>query len=169
MNDNKDKIQSEFEEKLRESELAKSSLPSNSTLSTEAQNLTQPLTIPVIEEQVKVDKHVIATGSVHVSKDVHEENVIIDEPMVHEEADVERVTINQYIDEAPPAIRKEGDVTIIPVLQEEVVVMKRLKLVEEIRITKRKIESHQPQQMTLRKEEVIVKRSGHEGLDQPES
>lgn len=169
MNYNKDKIQSEFDKKLRESELAKSSLNSNNRLDTEAQNPAQPLTIPVIEEQVKVDKHTVATGSVHVSKDVHEENVIIDEPTVHEEADVERVTINQYVDEAPPAIRKEGEVTIIPVLREEVVVVKRLKLVEEIRITKRKVESHKPQQMTLRKEEVIVKRSGHEGLDQPES
>lgn len=51
-------------------------------------------------------------------------------------ADVERVPIGRVVDVAPQ-IRTEGDVTIIPVLQERMVVGKQLFLVEEVHITRR--------------------------------
>jgi stress response protein YsnF len=59
-------------------------------------------------------------------------------------------------------MRNEGDTTIIPVLREVVVVQKRYEIVEEIRITKRKTERTDSQQVTLRKEEVHIERSGQD-------
>ncbi|WP_224999091.1 YsnF/AvaK domain-containing protein [Cesiribacter sp. SM1] len=116
----------------------------------------QSKTIPVIEEKVKVRKKVVETGSVHISKKVHEDEVDVEVPYVYEDVDVERIAINQYVDTPPPAIRQEGETTIIPVLKE--VVVKRLVLVEELHVTKRKVKKQASQHMTLRSEEVSVKR-----------
>lgn len=120
----------------------------------------QSLTIPVIEEQVHIGKQVIESGRVLISKKVLEEQTNIDIPVLHEEHDIERVPVNQYlnIDAAPPAMRHEGDTIIIPVLREEVVMQKRLVLVEELRITKRQVQTSTSQQVLLRKEEVNVER-----------
>ncbi|CAN5914772.1 hypothetical protein BH24BAC1_BH24BAC1_28920 [soil metagenome] len=112
--------------------------------------------IPIIEEQVRIEKRVTETGSVNISKRVHQEEVTVDEPIVEEQVEVERVPVNQYVESAPPAVRYEGDTMIVPVLRE--VVEKRLILVEEIRITKRQEKTHEPQQVTLCKEEVRVNR-----------
>ncbi|MCU0893405.1 MAG: YsnF/AvaK domain-containing protein [Rhodospirillales bacterium] len=55
-------------------------------------------------------------------------------------------------------MRQEGDTTIIPVFEEVVVVEKRLKLVEEVRLTKRQTIRHEPQTITLRRQEAVVER-----------
>ena len=113
--------------------------------------------IPVIEEEAVVSKRVVETGKVRVSKRVSEHEEIIDEPLFREEVSVERVPVNQYVD-AAPTVRYEGDLMIIPVVQEQIVMQKRLVLVEEIRVRKELVETHQPQTVTLRKEEVDVRR-----------
>jgi len=83
-------------------------------------------------------------------------------PLVREEYDVERRPVNEIVDTPPPAMRYEGDTTIIPVLREVMVVQKRYEIMEEIRITKRKTESTDTQQVNLRKEDVSIHRTGHE-------
>lgn len=118
-------------------------------------------TIPVVEEQVQIGKKVVETGKVHISKTVHEELTDVDIPFVHEEVEVERVELNQYVDTPPPAVRYEGDTMIISVLKEEVVLQKRLVLVEELHVTKKKVETHQTRQMPLKKEEITIERIPH--------
>lgn len=61
-------------------------------------------------------------------------------------------------------MRQEGATTIVPVVEEVVVVEKRLKLVEELRITKRQTVKHAPQTVTVRRQEAVVER-----LPAPES
>ncbi|MGY2131608.1 YsnF/AvaK domain-containing protein [Hymenobacter sp. HD11105] len=115
------------------------------------------VTIPVVEEQVQINKDVVETGRIRVSKSVHEEQRIVDVPTIQEEVHVERIPINQYV-ATPPAVRYEGDTMIMPILQEVLVVEKRLLLVEEVRITKTQTETRTPQQVTLRKEEIHLQR-----------
>lgn len=173
MKNRTDKIQSEFDQKLRESELtnnttdsdrlkaeAAAGRPENVVRDTNAavRAEAEPDIIPVVEEQVRVDKKTVEKASVRVSKDVHEEEVTVDLPTIHEEVNVERVPVNEYVDTPPPPVRYEGDVTIIPVLHEELVVVKRLKVVEELHITKRRVETHESKDILLRKEEVNVNR-----------
>jgi len=114
--------------------------------------------IPVIQEEVVFEKQVVETGKVRISKHIREFEEIVDEPLFREEVAVERVPINQFV-EARPAVRQEGDTMIIPVVQEQIFVQKRLVLVEELRVRKQVVESHQPQRVTLRKEEVEIKRT----------
>jgi uncharacterized protein (TIGR02271 family) len=120
-------------------------------------NLNQ--VIPVMQENVMVGKRVVETGKVHISKKVTEDQTTVSLPLAREEYDVERVPINKVVDTPPPAMRQEGDTAIIPVLREVMVVQKHYEIVEEIRITKRRTETTDTQQVTLRKEEVQIERS----------
>lgn len=115
------------------------------------------LVIPVIEEQVTIDKQVIETGKVRISKRISEREELIDVPLFREEVRVERVPVNLYV-EAMPEVRQEGEVMIIPVVEEQIVVQKKLLLVEELRVRKELVEHHAPQTINLKKEEVDIKR-----------
>ena len=75
----------------------------------------------------------------------------------------ERVELNQELD-GPVAVRYEGDTMIVPILEEVLVVQKRLVLKEEIRITRRRREFHAPQSVVLRREHAAVGR-----IEDPES
>lgn len=114
--------------------------------------------IPVVAEQLHIEKTQVETGKVNVSKKVTSEDVTVDVPVIREEVIVEKKSINQYIETAPPAVRQEGDTTIVSVIKEVLVVEKKLMLVEEVHITKRRTESSVPTTETLRKEEVEVNR-----------
>jgi uncharacterized protein (TIGR02271 family) len=122
--------------------------------------------IPVVEEQLRIDKQMRSTGTVRVAKQVteHEHSVTIS--LFDEEIRVERVGINQWLDSPPPVLRYEGETIIIPVIKEVAVVEKRLMLVEELHVVKRRNQKQETRQVTLKKEEVTVERtnagcSGH--------
>ncbi len=117
----------------------------------------QHVVIPVVAEELEVSKRVVETGRVNVRKLVQEHTEQVDVPVLREEVQVERIAINQLVEQMP-AVRHENDVMIIPVVEEVLVVEKRLMLREEVRITKRQTTTSEPQQVTLRREEVIVER-----------
>lgn len=115
--------------------------------------------IPVIEEQLHISTVWQETGRVQVSKTVTEEAVDFNLPVTQEEVIMERKPINQYVDTAPPASRYEGDTLIIPVIKEVLVVEKKLMLVEELHISKRKSEQMVSGTEILRKESVEITRT----------
>jgi uncharacterized protein (TIGR02271 family) len=112
--------------------------------------------IPVVEEHIRVSTKIVETGKVNISKKVLTETYAADIPVLREEVIVEKKAINQYIDGEAPGMRLDGDTTIIPVIRE--VVVKRLLLVEEIHITKRRTEQTVPVSEVLRKEEITITR-----------
>ena len=118
----------------------------------------KPAVIPVIQEQTTVRKRVVETGKVHIAKRLREYEELVDIPHFQEEVRVERVPVNEFVDDAPK-VRTEGDVTIIPVLEERYVVEKRLFVTEELHIRKERKESHYPQKVKVLKEEVEIKRT----------
>ena len=113
--------------------------------------------IPVVEEHAVVSKRKKLTEGVRVRTVVHEAQEVIDEPLATEDIAVERTPLDRWVD-APVPVRHEGDVTIVTLVEEVVVVEKRLRATEEIRITKRRSVRHAPQQVTLRREEAVVER-----------
>lgn len=118
---------------------------------------TNTITIPVVEENVRVDKQIIETGTSYtVSKHVEEKQVQIDTELISDEIHVKHIPVNKPVSAAPPGVRYEGDTMIVSVVQEELVLQKRLVLVEEIHITKRKNTKHVQEPVTLRKENVSV-------------
>lgn len=116
-----------------------------------------PLVVPVIVEELDVQKRVVETGKVRITKVVHERQAWVDEPLLREEVEVTRVPIQRVVD-GPIPVRYEDDVVIVSVLEEVLVVEKRLMLKEELHIRKQRVEARQPQQVTLRREEAQVER-----------
>lgn len=114
--------------------------------------------LPVVEEELRVDKRQVETGRVEISRQVHEHVEHVDIPLLTEEFEVERIPRGEVV-AAPPEIRQEGDTTIIPVLEEEVVLQKRLVLREEIRVTRRQTERRFATDVPLRRQEVKVERN----------
>ncbi len=120
---------------------------------------TRSIVIPVIHEQVKIEKKVVETGKVHISKVVYEDVDQYTVPFTEEHVSVERIPKNEYVDTIPPAIRYEGDVMIVSVFKEVAVVEKRIMLVEELHVTKYQTQKSETHEVTLRKEEVEVHRT----------
>jgi stress response protein YsnF len=80
---------------------------------------------------------------------------------------VERMPVGRFV-EAAPAIRQESDTTVYPVVVEVLVVEKRLRLVEEVRVTRRQATRHAREEIALRREEIAVEHvadSGSAGRD----
>lgn len=115
------------------------------------------IVVPLVAEEISVSKKTVETGGVRVHKIVREEVRRIDEPIIREHLEVERVEINQFVETAPN-IRYEGDVMIVPVLEEVVVTQKRLLLREEVRLIKRREEIANAQEVVLRREEINLER-----------
>jgi uncharacterized protein (TIGR02271 family) len=99
----------------------------------------------------------VVTGGVRVRKKVVEHTETIDEPLARGELHIEHVNIGRFVDQVPE-VRSEGDVTIVPVVEEVAVVEKRLWLRAEVRITRREVETRSPQPITLKREEVSIER-----------
>ncbi len=125
------------------------------TAETDSQIDHKRLVIPVIQEEITIDKQVIEAGTVRISKRISEHEEIVDVPLFREEVSVERVPINLFVEVLPP-VRHEGDTMIIPVVEEQIVIQKKLLLVEELRVRKEVVEHHQPQTVNVLKEEVNI-------------
>jgi len=89
--------------------------------------------IPLIAEQLHVDKESRITGRVQVTTQTETVDTIIPIELNSTEVDVVRVPVDRKID-AVPDIAVEGDLTIIPVVEERVVITRELYLREELHI-----------------------------------
>ena len=124
------------------------------------------LSIPIIQEVVDVAVQQHVTGTVHLEKRVHEHEQVINQELISETIAIERISINRYIDE-PAVMRQEGDVTIVPVMEEIVITKKQLVLKEEIRITRHRTSSQHYEVVPLRAEELMVIRSSPDPAEDP--
>jgi len=116
-----------------------------------------PLVIPVVVEELAVGKREVETGRVRITKTVEERVERVDATVVQEEVEIERVPVNRFVD-GPQPVRYEGDTMVIPLLEEVLVVEKRLRIRDEIRVSKRRAELYNAVPVTLRAEKVHVER-----------
>jgi uncharacterized protein (TIGR02271 family) len=117
------------------------------------------VTIPVHQEELRVGTRTIDTGGVRVTKSVTEHPIDIDEILRHDELSVTHVPVGRIIDSGDaPVPRQEGDTFIIPVIEEVLVVERRLRIKEEIHITKAQRETRHAETVFLKSEEVSVER-----------
>lgn len=118
----------------------------------------EEVVIPVIAEELSVSRRRVVRGRVRVHKRVEAHEQVVDEPTIREEVTVERVAINKLVEGDPPEPREEDGVLIIPVLEEVLVVEKRLVLREELRVGRRRTTISNPQTVVLRREVVEIER-----------
>lgn len=116
--------------------------------------------VPVHQEQLHVGIRTVDTGrGVRVRKTVDEHEQRIDETLMHDQVDVRHVPVDKIValSEAP-ASRYEGDTFIVPILEEILVVEKRLRIKEEIHITRSKRPQRFSETVPLKSETVSVER-----------
>jgi uncharacterized protein (TIGR02271 family) len=123
--------------------------------------VTEPINsetaIPVVQEDAFVSKRLVDTEHVRVRTSVEEAAVLVRDTVSREHVEIKRVTIEREVEDAP-AIREEDGVTIIPVLEERLVVEKRLFLVEEIHVVRETTIDAVELPTTLRRTRVDVDR-----------
>jgi uncharacterized protein (TIGR02271 family) len=145
----------------------KDALEETGAIATEGLADARELIIPVTEDAVTIQTRQRQSGVVEIHKTVHERAEVVDQPLHSEEVEVERVAINRFV-EAPLPVRQEGDTTIIPLLEEVLVVEKRLLLREEVHVKKLNKEVHEPQEVLLREERVEIVRKAASGQGEDE-
>ena len=113
--------------------------------------------LPLMAEELTVSRQVVETGRVQIARVTHEREQLIDEVLARETAEIERTPIGRHVD-TMPAVREEGNTIVIPIVEELLVVERRLFLKEEVRIRRvRSTERHQ-ETVTLRHHEAVVTR-----------
>lgn len=119
--------------------------------------MTDEVRIPIVEEQARLVKRSVATERVSVRTSAAEEHVVFRDQVERGHVDITHVVRDEEVTEAPP-IRTEGDVTIIPIVEERLVVEKRLFLVEEVHL-RRVMQIHDIEApATLRRTQVAIDR-----------
>jgi uncharacterized protein (TIGR02271 family) len=116
--------------------------------------------IPVRQEELHVEKRRVDTRQgVRIHKSIVEQPCHIDEALLRDEITVTHVPIDKIIPLSDaPASRYEGDTLIVPVLEEVLVVEKRLRLKEEIRIDRKQRAERHTETAFLKSEEVSIER-----------
>lgn len=123
-------------------------------------------TIPVHEEQLQVGVRAVETGSgVRVHTVVVERTEPVDVMLARDEFIVTRVPVDRFVDAGEvPAQRQDGDTLIMPVVEEVLVVERRLRIKEELHITKVRREERHVDSVVLKSEEVRVERFDEQPL-----
>ena len=117
----------------------------------------EALVLSLAAEAVVVSKRVRRT-LVRASRTTSSRSEAVEVDLKHEQVVVERVPVGRIVDAVPP-VRQKGDVTILPVVEEELVVVRRLVLKEEVHI--RRVQTTVPhlETVTLREQHVSVTRT----------
>jgi uncharacterized protein (TIGR02271 family) len=113
--------------------------------------------VPLHAEEFTVAKQQIVTGRARISTVTRRREELVEELLAHERVEIERTPVGKPLQHVP-AIREEGDTLIIPVVEEVLVVQRRLVLKEEIRVRRvRTTERHQ-ERVDLRQQDAVIAR-----------
>ena len=95
--------------------------------------------LTLVEEVAHVEKRDVVTGRVRIATRTDTVDQTVSETLEGQTVEVSRISVDRMLlpGEPVPQIRTEGDVTVIPVLEEVLVVEKRLVLKEELRVLRR--------------------------------
>jgi uncharacterized protein (TIGR02271 family) len=114
--------------------------------------------LPLLGEELSVSRRIVKTGIVKVATVTHGREVLVDEPVVRERVEVERIAVGRFIDTFPD-VREEGDITIIPVVEEVIVIEKRLRLKEEVHLRRVRVTEQHQELVVLREQDAVVTRN----------
>jgi len=122
---------------------------------------TEPVVIPLIHENLQVEKQWVEAGEVVIRKRVEARTETVPVELGFEEVQVERVPVNRVLaDGETLAPRQEGDTLVIPVVEEELVVLKRRVLREEVRVSKQRMMRQEQVSDVVRSEQIDVETTG---------
>ena len=124
--------------------------------------------IPLVEEHISTSKERFETGTVRVRTFTTETMSRVTEDLRQDEVDIRHVSIDRPV-ESVPDIREEDGALIIPVVEEILVVEKRLVLKEEIHIRRRQTVERFEKSIPLKSQQAIIERHRADGAASPPS
>ena len=107
-------------------------------------------------EKVTLSKRVRRT-LVRASRTTATRDEAVTAELSHDHVVVERVAVGRVVEAIPP-VRQEGDVTIMPVVEEELVVVRRLVLKEEVHLRRVRTTTTHSETVPVREQHVAVTR-----------
>ena len=123
--------------------------------------------IPLVEETVRVDRRQTVSRKVRVRTEVDSVEQVVRETLTDETVEVRSVPIDRRVEQVPE-IRTENGVTILPIVEERLVIEKQLFLKEELHI-RRDVKTETVEvPVTLRSERAVVERFDANGKPLPE-
>ncbi|WP_375383519.1 YsnF/AvaK domain-containing protein [uncultured Sphingomonas sp.] len=120
-----------------------------------------PLAIPIIEEAVIVDKIAVTTDAVRIRTSVETHDVLVEDQLERSVLRIERIAADRAVETAPPP-REEGDTMIVSVVEERLVIGKRLFVVEEIHVTREQTQKRVAIPVTLRRTQATIEHPAQE-------
>lgn len=116
--------------------------------------------IPLLEERLVVGRREVETGRVRVHLTTTTEDAAMHEVLREERVEIQRVPAVGREVTATPAVREEEDgaVLVVPVMEEVLVVERRLVLKEELRIRRVSTSRTSEQTVPLRRQTATVER-----------
>jgi uncharacterized protein (TIGR02271 family) len=118
----------------------------------------QDAVLPLYAESLSSDRRTVEGDTIRLTVQTHTREQVIDEKLAHTRVEIERIPIGRTIDAAPP-VRTEGDTIIIPVIEEIVVVERRLMLKEEIILRRVHTAERHRESVILREQEAVIERT----------
>ena len=73
----------------------------------------EPMVLPVLVEELEVQKRLVETGTVRIIKVVHERETLVDEPLFHDNVAITRVPIQRVVD-GPMPVRGPNPTLVSP-------------------------------------------------------
>jgi uncharacterized protein (TIGR02271 family) len=120
-------------------------------------------TLELREEELVVQRQMRDVGEAHIRTRVEEVPARLEVEANAEEVEVEHVPVGQVVSQRVEPYQ-EGDVLVVPVYEEQLVVTKRLLLREQLRIRRVTTTQRQLFEDTLKKERVEVDDPGQTGM-----
>lgn len=118
---------------------------------------TETGVVPLQSEEIAVSRRRLAGDTVRVDVVTREREQLIDEDLTHARVEIERVAIGRPVAAVPP-VREEGDTTIMSVVEETIVVERRLILKEEVHIRRIRVKEHHRETVTVHQQDAVTTR-----------
>ena len=115
------------------------------------------VSLKLIEESVSVSRRVVQGQTLRIATTTRLHEQLVEESLARETIEIERVPVGRLVG-ATPEVRQEGDVTILPVIEEVLVLERRLVLKEEVRIRRVRTTEMHRETVHLRKQDAIITR-----------
>lgn len=114
-------------------------------------------TVTLAEERVELGTKKVVDRRVRITRATRVDEKNITAELTQENADIKRFAKNEVLEaQNIPQIRQEGDVTIIPIIEERLEIIKHYVLTEEIHIIKKRSTERHQEIITLRSQEIII-------------
>ena len=113
--------------------------------------------IPLAEEQAEIGTTKVVDSRIRINRSTTTAEKLLEAEMWREEVEIKHIQKNEVLAEGYfPQVRQEGDVLIVPVIEEQVEIIRRHILREEVHIHRMRKSEQFQQSVTLRSQEIEI-------------